>query len=809
MNLLQLGAAGIACLALHPLAAQTVVHGRITGEQGQPLSSATVLLLAEADSSLVKGALSNREGGFLLEGLQPGTYLLAAKLAGHADYYSPAFRLQAQDGVKELGAIALQEAALTIAEVILTAQKPLYEQRIDRLSINVENSITAAGANALEILERSPGVTVNRQNSLISMAGKAGVVLMINGKPSRMPPEAIAQYLAGMPAGNIQRIELISTPPAQLDAEGNAGYINIVLKQRSDFGTNGSLTVSAGAGRGTTASTAISLNYRNERFNLFGSYALSRQAQEFAVNAERELLLNGQQIRVQNFTLRRPSVQRNHNLRAGLDWNLGARTVLGLLLSGYDNRYSQESVNRTITSLNGLVDTLLSIPNQEINHWQHLGGNLNFLHRFGERATLAFDADYLYYKQYQPVSYELIYRDGKENFLFSSSLFSSKSTPIRIGVGKVDYTAAPSERLRLEAGLKATQSRFDNDIRVLYIRDGVYLNDPELNGLFFMDEVIAAAYAAADFQANARTQLKAGLRYEYTDTRLGSEQDPELLARRYGRWFPSIFLSRTLSEQQSLGLSFSRRITRPSFNDLAPFVYVIDPNTTLAGNLALQPSIASSVKLDYRFKSALLSLQYTHEDSAIAFFQLQVQEGTLQQQIASQNMKNRRTAAASIALPWQPAPWFSMQHSLTAIWQEANTYVFGDLVQIRAASLQINSAFRFSLPGALSAEIAGFYQSRGVSGGSVSLPAGILNAGIQKTFKGQGGSLRFGVDDLLNSLQNRVEIRFPEYGIYSSANIDFSQRTFKLSYARSFGNSQLKAARQREGGAGEERQRVQ
>ena len=250
--------------------AQSQISGTVQTENGQPLPFANVLLLSAADSSLIKGQVSGEDGGYLLKNIASGNYLVMASMVGYLEYYSRPFQMKAGASSMNLDAITLLEDVTELKAVEVVAKKPLFEQKIDRLVINVENSITSAGSSALEVLERSPGVVVNRQNNSISIAGKDGVVVMINGKINRMPLEAVVQMLEGMPSSNIESIELITTPPANFDAEGNAGFINIVLKQSNDNGLNGAYTFSGGYGRGSTASSGINFNYRQKDINLYG-----------------------------------------------------------------------------------------------------------------------------------------------------------------------------------------------------------------------------------------------------------------------------------------------------------------------------------------------------------------------------------------------------------------------------------------------------------------------------------------------------------------------------------------------------------
>ncbi|HRN55823.1 MAG TPA: TonB-dependent receptor, partial [Agriterribacter sp.] len=216
--------------------AQARIHGTVTDMNSIPLPDATVLLLQPADSALVKGTVTNSTGGYLFENIATGNYLISFSHTGFSPHYSTLFHVAADVKNVENGTQQLERSGSTLTGVTITAKRPLYEQKPDRLTINVANSITSAGNTALQILERSPGVIVNRQSNTIAMLGKEGVRVMINGKLNYMPVSAVLQMLDGMSAGNIDRIELITTPPANFDAEGNAGYINIILKENNNLG---------------------------------------------------------------------------------------------------------------------------------------------------------------------------------------------------------------------------------------------------------------------------------------------------------------------------------------------------------------------------------------------------------------------------------------------------------------------------------------------------------------------------------------------------------------------------------------------
>ena len=307
------------------LLAQAQIIGKVADNAGKPLPYANVLLLNAKDSSFIKGDIAREDGGFAIQNAAIGNYLVEISMVGFVKKYSTAFQLTPQYLTKNLGTTTLNEMA-ELATVEVVTKKPLFEQKIDRLVVNVENSITSAGSTALDVLERSPGIVVNRQDNSISMSGKAGVVVMINGKLNYMTPEAATQMLAGMSANSIEKIELLATPPANLDAEGNAGYINIVLKKNQNEGLNGSYALSAGYGKGAVGNGSFNLNYRHKKWTIYGGYDYVHFGQQQYADFYRRISLNNKIVETDSKTLAHPN-ENNNNARLGIDYQLNRLVV--------------------------------------------------------------------------------------------------------------------------------------------------------------------------------------------------------------------------------------------------------------------------------------------------------------------------------------------------------------------------------------------------------------------------------------------------------------------------------------------------
>ncbi|KAA2243168.1 TonB-dependent receptor [Chitinophaga agrisoli] len=787
--------------------AQSRVHGKVVDKNDHGIANANVLLLRSTDSSLVKGLVLPASGEYQFENIAEGRYLVMSTFTGFKQVYTPSFTINGGQQVR-LEKLILAETAVQLGAVTVTSRKPVFEQKIDRLVINVENSITAAGNTALDVLERSPGVTVDRQNNAVSMNGKDGVVLMMNGKISYMPVAAAVQMLAGMNAGNIEKIELITTPPANFDAEGNAGYINIILKNSENYGTNGSYSATLGYGQGVVDAATVVLNHRSGKINVFGDLSFSEVRTTPYIYSYREIS-NGDEITKIFANTDRHATVTNGNGRVGLDYQLSSRTVLGGLLTGYYNKYAMNALNTNTITTDDQLDTLISIRNNEKNRWKNYSGNINLQHNFTKDEKLTLNLDYIRYSNNQPVEYFNSYYDGAGNFLFEEDTRSGKLTPITLWVAAADYATTLGKNVQLEAGLKGTKSTFTNDISFERLQQNTWTKDPTASALYSLDEKYGAAYASFNITVDKKTTIKAGLRYEYTTSNLGTVEVKDIVDRKYGNLFPTLFISRKINEDNTVNVSYTRRITRPPFNALAPFTYYGSPNTLITGNPSLQPAISNMVKVDYTFKKFLFSLSFTQDDDAITNFQPHIDSVTNFLVLYPENLVNARVIALVVSAPVDVNKWWSMQWNLTALGRQTNGIYQGESVRLQHGNLNINTVQKFKLPKGFSVEASAFYQSRNLNGISVTKPFGTLDIGIKKTLPRNKGSFVLNGANLLKTLVFRPETNLPELNLRTRTYLRFFGRTVKLTYTRTFGNDKLKGKRNRDTGAEDEKGRVQ
>ena len=788
------------------------VSGKLTTANGQPIPFANVLLLNSKDTSLVKAILTKENGTYQLENILPGSYILRVSCTGYQTWDSPVFELTDLQKSKDFGMQVMKENTKELAEVVVRAEKPLYQQKPEGTIVNVENSILTKGSSALQVLERSPGVVINHRDNSIELNGKSGVMVMLNGKLMRMSMEQVVTLLDGMSADDISTIELLTTPPASYDAEGSAGLINIILKKNKKQGTNGSVSLTGGYGYREKGTGSINLSHNTKNINLYGSYTFSHDrtySDMFVESSQNMPFLGGDVFVTGRWTTN--LVRNNHDATVGFDLKLNPKTTIGSSISYNKSNASGNTI--TNAGYNVLPDSLLQFTgdNGGKNHWNNLVSSIYMekLLRQGEKINI--DLDYLYFNNNgrSDVQSSFINKHGiqagADEILFSPRQKGFANTRIQVGVAKIDYTKQLGEKVKLETGIKGAYTQSSSKSGIQSLLNGVWTSSDQTSNNILMKESIGAVYASVNSQINQSTNLVIGARYEYSYTNMDNlKSGGNIAKRKLGALFPNVFFSKKINDKSELQLSYSKRITRPSYNDLASYVGYSDPTAVYTGNPFLKPTITNNIKLGYNYKGYSFSLLFSRDDNAITRYQLTESPATDMLYISPQNLTWQNNITFQTNLPWKVNNWWTMNYGFVGGLRQYKAKYTKQPFEKSFFGYSLSFSQAFKLPGNFSTELSGLYNSLSFDGSRKIDGFGVLNAGIKKELKKSGGSFQLSVSDILTTeryIINYGAITEEAFSIKSHVAFYPESAKFpivKLTYSRSFGNNKTKAQRSTE-----------
>ncbi|MCC2545496.1 TonB-dependent receptor [Hymenobacter sp. BT175] len=759
------------------------VSGRLLDEKQQPLPFATVLLRPVQDTTQTTATQSAADGSYRFGNVAAGRYHVTINALGYLTRRSAPFEVGSA-GVL-LPPLQLAVGARQLRGVEVVGRKPLLEMQGGKMIVNVEGSLTA-GATALEVLQQVPGLLV--MNDRISIAGRQGVVVLIDGRTTRYTD--VMSVLKDFPSSSIARIEVMAQPDASYDAAGNTGILNIILKKNVDLGTNGTLSANVGYGRFAKAGSNLDLNHRAGKLNVFGNYGLARRKTYEQLNTERNPDEPGARYVQRSYQPRTATV---NTLRLGADYNLTPRQTLGVLVNGYTNRTLAQAENGVTAPGNIEVAT----QNRSQRRTNSYAANLNYrlqLDTLGRELTA--DADYSYYESGSFGQVQNAFSNGA-----GERLRNDQNVGIGLRSGRVDYRWPLRPTLKLRLGAKTSQA----DIRTtLDLVGGT--NDRQESFRFV--ESIQAGYVQAEGE-QLGFSWQAGLRGEWTDNRghnTKSSSSDTRFTRHYGQLFPSLNVDRVLHKSVGMNAAYSRRIDRPSYQDLNPNIIYLDPYTQQRGNENLMPQFTSNYKLALTYnKQPFVILSHSRTDDVISL--VTETEGQLIYSI-SRNLSHQNSYSAALNVP------LSFVKQLTGyagVNVARNEYVYREgsaLTDSRAArtAATFYGQANVQLPHKLKLEASGFYQTAGLNGILRYQSFGSLNVGVQKSLFDERATLRLTVNDVLFSNRQRGSIRFQETDVRFLSY--YESRLARLSFSYKLGNQQLKAARKRATSLEEERGRV-
>ncbi len=779
------------------------IIGSIEDNEHKPVMNVNVLMLTPNDSSLVKGTVTDRAGKFTLENIKSGNYLLAASYVGFKTHYHFC-AIEENTSTMPVPLIMLSRESAELGKVEVAAKRPFIEQRIDRMIVNVSNSIVSSGSTALEILRKAPGVVVDMQNDLLSLRGKQGVIVQIDGKQTYLPAEQVVAMLRNMPGSNIDRIEIITNPSAKYDAGGDAGIIDIRLKKNKNVGTNGSVSISAGSGKYGRQRGSFQINHKTSRLNLFGNYAVNSGGDYFNFDLQRRLL-DGAQYNYVNQVSPIRMKNHGHNAKAGVDFQLSPATSIGVVWTGFWVQRHEASLGETVFRHDpqeapySETITDKTISNETSNQL----GNFYIQHKLKNNlGQISVDLNAgQFTRDFNNSLNSIISDSGMPDIM--AGLLSVMPSEINIYTGTVDYSRTYQNGWTLQAGWKSSVVRSANDMKLSQGENGNLDLDTSLSSNFIYKERIHAAYININGKIDPKTELQAGLRAEQTVSDANSLTQKKQITRDYLNFFPSVFITRKLKRENSLTISYSYRINRPNYQNLNPVRSYLDPYAYSKGNSFLRPEYTHSLELKHGYKDRIftsLGAAYTKD---LIFFTLSPVSTKVTERTPD-NIGKSALYNLTVTGPIAVSKGWSIQWTVLGTYGNYRYTYLNTFFKTTRFSGRLDLSNSFDFGKGWTAELTGWVTtpSKEAQWEQPWLASG--DFGIQKAIQSTW-KIKFSLSDFSHTDWWKARINTPQFT--NKVLIKFDSRVALLSVTYNFGNQQIKN-KQRKSSSEDELKRI-
>jgi outer membrane receptor protein involved in Fe transport len=786
-------------------AQQLVKINGVVKDAKQTLPAATILLYVAKDSSLVSTAMSDNDGKFTFAAA-PGKYYILSTSIGYNKTKTAPFQLNGPTAYL-LPTIVLTENSKQLNEVNISSSKPVLERRADKLIFNLDATPSAAGLTALEVLRKAPGVTVDH-NENISLAGKSNVLVTLDGKQTYLSGTEVVNLLKSMQSSEIESIEIINNPGSRYEANSTGGIINIKTKKSKAEGFNGSVALGGGFNKFVQTNNTVNLNYRKKSFNVFGSYGYNTRKYEEHLHISRVTPGTSDQLYFdqQNTEI---STGKAHNFKVGTDFFLSKNHTIGFLVKGFLNDRKESSLsNESIGSSFNKVDSILRTPSYSIGNRKNYTYNINYkgiLDTAGQELSI--DADYSTFDGTNDANYinSFFYPDGSF-FKDGQSYRNFSPSNIDIKAIKADYTLPINKKLKLEAGVKYADVKSDNNYVFENHINENWIFDNAKSNRFQYDEKVGAAYTTFSLTLG-KTALQAGLRAEKTSSTGTSVTTNQETKRNYTNLFPSLLISHTYNGDNSINFSYSRKINRPNYQNLNPFVFYLDQYTYNEGNPNLKPEYANSLELSYLLKQKYsVSLNYSHTSDVITqvLLQNEVRKSMYQTVL---NLASSEVASLTFNFPVTLTKWWNMNNNVLGYYKVIKApNLNGNNLNSKQFSANLYVQNNFTISSLISADAGLMYSTPQIDAAFKIKSMFNADAGIRYNFPNKLGNLKLGVSDVFHTQKARIYSTLPgnvynleQYGTTTNARLTFTYR---------FGKMTVKSERNRSTGLDEEQRRL-
>lgn len=745
----------------------------------QPLPYASV---AVENGNSRQNTSSNIDGTYFFKKILPGNYKIIISYTGYKPK-SIAITVPDNNETVIVPSIKLSLENFTLAEISVKAMKPFIQQEIDKIVLNISESIMANSGSSLDVLKRSPSVQVNENDGTMTLRGKK-VMIYIDGKLSQLSAESLEGFLSSMPSNSIDKIELISNPSVKYEASGMA-VINIRTLKMKNLGTTGIFNVGVNWGKYISGNSGLLLNYRNNKLSFIGSYSSTLNQNYTKVFSYRALGEN-KYFGDEEYYKRRRQLQ---FYKAILDYDLTKKTTVGFIFQGDNNQRSgfmnaKTSIGKSPIIIDSLI-TVDSKSNTVLTNWNI---NFNTKHQIKANQTISLDVDYASFKSSwgdifnqkflsQPLA--TTYKPDSEIWL----PWNQKTTVKSI---KSDYTF-PAKIGNWEMGIQIRSTKMDMDFTYQEKKDNSWIQNNQKSFNYDYAENVNAAYINFNGKKD-KLIYQAGLRAEQTnilinnlDTQLNNKQN-------YQNLFPNVALQYAISKNQKLSVSYTQRITRPSYNQLNERPSYFNPYRQTYGNAYLKPILTNSFETRLNInQSWLITLGYQLNKNDISLIPTVVENAT---RYKSYNFKYAELYSFDIVYNANLKSWWNTNTGFQYFYNNNNFQNLPEVSDIRKSSFYFRSNNYFSLKNGLKLELTGYYYPPQMFGIFDNFSIKKIDFGIQKSILNKKGDLRLNITDAFNLYTLRY--LFKTNTINGDENIKTETRFIKLSFIYKFGNTNVK-----------------
>ncbi len=758
------------------------IRGKIIDSTQSPVPFATIALLNAKDSSIIKGNITDEYGGFIIDHLLKGSYLLKITAISFNAKYTNSVQIDSSSSI-DLSNITLNSQGINLSEVSVSAIKRTIEFKNGNIIVNVENSPLAKGNTVYDLLSKLPGVSLD--NNIIRLNGKEGVVVMIDGRIQQLTNVQLLTMLKSMNAELVEKIELLKNPPVKYDASGTSGMINIKTKKTKLIGFSGSVFASGSQGFYARSMSGISLNYKTEKIALFSNLDYNYGYYQSKEQFNKKFRTDSTFTEFNSINTIK-DLENSLTYKIGADWFVNKKTILGFKIDGNPGSYNSNGrATNTISHYNNLGFDHLNASVYIPDKWTINNYNVNAEHRFDSTGTvLCFTSDYTRLSETYSSNIQNHFLDNTDLEIMPPAIYRNNNTNnTDIFASKLDFTKVINSNTSFEVGAKIGYINTSNNY--LFERKnnstGNYYQDTALTNNYTYTEETYAAYFNY-IKSFKKVNLQIGVRAENTNLIGRNTGKGFELKRSYYNLFPNISMEYAVSTNNNFQLNLNRRIDRPQYNDLNPFRSYRDQYSYDEGNPFLLPHYSNTIEFTHSYKKLITNMfTYTRIDNVMVYYTKQ-NDSTKVTVGTTKNMKFNNYYAYS----------FFIQHTIKSWWETSVNGIVsyieyvGDVegVPFKTASFYYSPSLNniFTVLKKTKIEINFFYNSLKNVGLTQIKPRWMLSFAIKRTFFNDKLDCSIGVSDLFYSGYYRTGVNFDNQDWNFRVTQDSRRLTLSLNY---------------------------